>query len=183
MQYLDELFPHPERFTSQTPLARARMRALLNFIDEMPAAAVRVPTYNLVFLPRFAAMSEEEFNAMAHSKPLRREFLLGMGRTGFTQEEMDSALGRLMRACVRIEDVISATGGPWLMGASPTLADISFMPAAVRMDDLGFDVMWHDKPMLSRWYECIRGHSAFAATYYTGSLLSEQYPHLRPRDA
>ena len=36
--------------------ARA-MRALMRFIDEMPAAAVRVPTFNLAFLPRFAAMS------------------------------------------------------------------------------------------------------------------------------
>jgi hypothetical protein len=30
-----------------------------------------VPTYNLAFLPRFAAMSEEEFQAFAESKPLR----------------------------------------------------------------------------------------------------------------
>ena len=55
------------------------MRALMRFIDEMPAAAVRVPTFNLAFLPRFQAMSDEEFLAMAEAKPLRKEFMLTMG--------------------------------------------------------------------------------------------------------
>src|SRR5262245_13456575 len=61
IEYLDEIAPDPVRFTPRAPVARARMRALMRFIDEMPAAAVRVPTFNLAFLPRFAAMSEAEF--------------------------------------------------------------------------------------------------------------------------
>jgi len=40
---------------ARDPARRAHMRALMRFIDEMPAAAVRVPTFNLAFLPRFAA--------------------------------------------------------------------------------------------------------------------------------
>jgi hypothetical protein len=36
------------------------MRALMRFIDEMPAAAVRVPTFNLAFLQRFAAYERGE---------------------------------------------------------------------------------------------------------------------------
>ena len=72
IEYLDEVAPRPETFTPDTPVARAKMRALMRFIDEMPAAAERVPTFNLAFLPRFAAMSEEEFLAFAESKPLRK---------------------------------------------------------------------------------------------------------------
>jgi glutathione S-transferase len=75
IEYLDEVAPDRERFTPRDPVKRAHMRALMRFIDEMPAAAVRVPTFNLAFLPRFAAMSEEEFLAFAESKPLRKEFL------------------------------------------------------------------------------------------------------------
>jgi glutathione S-transferase len=82
-EYLDEIAPEPENFTPQGPIARAKMRALMHFIDEMPAAAIRVPTFNLAFLPRFAAMSEQEFMAFAESKPLRKEFMLAMGRTDF----------------------------------------------------------------------------------------------------
>ena len=98
IEYLDEVVPTPESFTPRDPVTRARMRALMRFIDEMPAAAVRVPTFNLAFLPRFAAMSEEEFLAFAESKPLRKEFMLTMGRKGFPQKEMDAATRRAVAA-------------------------------------------------------------------------------------
>src|ERR1700676_4531163 len=102
-EYLDEIAPEPENFTPPSPLARAHMRALMHFIDEMPAAAIRVPTFNLAFLPRFAAMSEQEFVAFAESKPLRREFMLAMGRNGFPQKDMDAALARLRRSYERMD--------------------------------------------------------------------------------
>src|SRR5215218_9668990 len=74
IEYLDEVAPD-ESFSPREPVGRAHMRALMRFIDEMPAAAVRVPTFNLAFLPRFAAMSEDEFLAFSASKPLRKEFM------------------------------------------------------------------------------------------------------------
>ena len=71
-EYLDEVVPE-NSFTPENPVTRARMRALMHFMDEMPAASVRVPTFNLAFLPKFQAMSREDFVAMAMSKPLRKE--------------------------------------------------------------------------------------------------------------
>jgi glutathione S-transferase len=183
IEYLDEVEPEPETFTPDKPVARAAMRALMRFIDEMPAAAVRVPTFNLAFLPRFAAMSEDEFLAFAESKPLRKEFMLAMGRKGFPEKEMDAALDRLARTLVRMEDSISAGGGPWLLGPRITLADIAVMPAIVRMADLGLDTMWKDKPAIARWFDEIRAHKAFKPTYYFGSLLTERFPHLKERAA
>jgi len=183
IEYLDEIAPERESFTPAAAAERAKMRALMRFIDEMPAAAVRVPTFNLAFLPRFQAMSEAEFIAFANAKPLRREFMLAMGRNGFPQAEMDAALGRLARTLERMADAITASGGPWLMGARPTLADIAVMPAILRMADLGLDKMWAQMPTIGRWYDLIRAHPAFAPTYYPGSLLSERFPHLRKRAA
>jgi glutathione S-transferase len=179
IEYLDEIAPESESFTSADPVARARMRALMRFIDEMPAAAVRIPTFNLAFLPRFAAMSEEEFLAFAESKPLRKEFMLAMGRKGFPQKEMDAALDRMRRTYERMDDAIAQGGGPWLQGRRPTLADVALMPAIVRMADLGLDTMWQDKPRVARWYDAIRAHPAFKPTYYFGSLLTERFPHLK----
>src|ERR1700680_2421875 len=66
-EYLDEISPD-NSFTPESALERAHMRALMHFIDEMPAAAVRVPTFNLAFLPSYAAMSEQDFVAFAESK-------------------------------------------------------------------------------------------------------------------
>ena len=109
----------------------------MHFMDEMPAAAVRVPTFNLAFLPRFAAMSEDEFAAFAELKPLRREFMLAMGRKGFPQKDMDDAMMRLRRTYERMDTEIEKSGGPWLLGRDLSLADVMAMPAIVRMADLG----------------------------------------------
>ena len=157
------------------------MRALMRFIDEMPAAAVRVPTFNLAFLPRFAAMSEDEFLAFAEVKPLRKEFMLAMGRKGFPQKEMDAALDRLRRTYERMDEEIRNSGGPWLLGKDITLADVAVMPAIVRMADLRLETMWADMPRVARWYDAIRAHPAFKPTYYFGSLLTERFPHLREK--
>lgn len=180
MEYLDEVAPAPPNFTPHDPVARAKMRALLHFIDEMPAPAVRVPTFNLAFLPRFAAMSEEDFTAFAESKPLRREFMLSMGRSGFPQDEMDGAMARLRRSYERMDAEIAKSGGPWLLGHDITLADVSVMPALLRMADLGLND-WEHLPRVQHWYEAIRAQPAFAPTYYPGSLLSERLPHLREK--
>ena len=180
-EYLDEVSPAAS-FTPEDPVKRARMRYLMHFIDEMPAAAVRVPTFNLAFLPNFQKMSREDFLAMAESKPLRKEFMMSMGQTGFPKAEMDAALARLRRAYERMEAEIAKSGGPWLLGKEITLADVAVMPALVRMDDLGMPD-WQDLPRVKTWFDNIRAQPAFAPTYYHGSLLSERFPHLRENKA
>jgi glutathione S-transferase len=179
LEYLDEVEPSAKNFTPHDPVLRAKMRALMHYIDEMAAAAVRVPTFNLAFLPRFSAMSEEEFVAFAESKPLRKEFMLAMGRTGFPQKEMDAALARLRRTYERMDAEIGKSGGPWLFGSEISLADVMVMPAIVRMADLGREADWRDLPRIQRWYDAIRAHPAYGPTYYPGSLLTERFPHLR----
>ncbi len=45
IEYLDEVVPEAASFTPRDPVKRAAMRSLMRFIDEMPAASVRVPTF------------------------------------------------------------------------------------------------------------------------------------------
>jgi glutathione S-transferase len=181
-EYLDEVEPDTS-FTPESPVERARMRALMHFIDEMPAAAVRVPTFNLAFLPSFQKMSRAAFVAMAESKPLRKEFMMAMGQTGFPQKEMDAALERLRRTYERMDAQMEKSGGPWLLGKDISLADVAVMPALVRMHDLNMAHQWQDLPRVVTWFDSIRAQPAFKPTYYHGSLLSERFPHLREKVA
>ena len=180
-EYIDEIAPD-NSFTPENPVERARMRTLMHYIDEMPAAAVRVPTFNLAFLPSFQKMSRVAFVAMAESKPIRREFMMTMGQTGFPKAEMDAALARLRRAYERMDAEIERSGGPWLQGKSITLADVAVMPALVRMHDLRLPD-WQDLPRVVTWFDNIRAQPAFQPTFYPGSLLSERFPHLREKTA
>ncbi|WP_374371083.1 glutathione S-transferase family protein [Dongia sp.] len=179
IEYLEDIHPETAPLRPLDPLLVAEMRSMMRFIDEVPTPAVRVPSYNLAFLPHFQSMSEAEFQALADSKPLRREFLLKMGRTGFPQAEMDEALGRLKRSIDRMAVWLEKSGGPWLMGRAISLADIAIMPVIVRMDDINLNHMWDAAPTVDRWLEAIRASAPFEATYYFGSLLTEKYPHLQ----
>jgi glutathione S-transferase len=102
-----------------------------------------------------------------------------MGRTGFSPAEMDDAERRLRRAVLRLADEIGDSGGPWLLGAQITLADVAIMPLIMRLADLRLDHPWADRPAVARWLEAIQADPAFRPTYYPGSLLTEKYPHLR----
>jgi glutathione S-transferase len=181
VEYLEDIFPDVAPLRPRDPLRAAEMRAMMRFIDEVPTPAVRMPSYNLAFLPHYQAMTAEEFQALCDSKPLRREFLMKMGRTGFPQADMDEAMGRLRRGVDRMAAWIAKSGGPWLMGTDLTLADISVMPVIVRLDDLALGEIWDRHPAVAAWLETIRATPAFAPTYYHGALLTEQYAHLRAR--
>jgi glutathione S-transferase len=178
IEYLDEVMPDPVCFTPVDPVEKAHMRWMMRYIDEIPAPAIRVPSYNLAFLPHFQKMSEEEFLALCESKPLRKEFLMAMGRTGFPQKDMDMATDKLQRTVVRMNEWITQSGGPWLMGKKLSLADIAVMPVIVRMADINMDDAWQDMPQIATWLSNIQTHEAFQPTYYSGSLLTEKYPHL-----
>ncbi|MDF8357848.1 glutathione S-transferase family protein [Ensifer adhaerens] len=177
MEYLEDILPGGLR--PRDAFRAATMRAMMRFIDEVPTPAIRVPSYNLAFLPHYQAMTAEEFQAVCDAKPLRREFLMKMGRSGFPEPEMEEALGRLERGVQRMAAWLSDNGGPWVMGDQLTLADIAIMPVIVRMDDIGLSSMWAEMPAIQRWLDAIRATGAFAETYYYGSLLTEKYPHLK----
>src|SRR5882757_8418597 len=179
IEYLNEVFPEPAALVPQDAVARAAMRSLIRYIDEVPTPAVRVPSYNIAFLPHYRDMPEADFVALAESKPLRKEFLLSMGRTGFSAQEMAKALERLRRAIVRMSETLRASGGPWLMGPHLTLADIAIMPVLVRMADLGLNTMWERQPEVDQWLAAFRARPSFSKTYYFGSLLTEKYPDLK----
>lgn len=179
IEYLNEVFPEPAPLVPHDAVARAAMRSFIRYTDEVPTPAVRMPSYNFAFLPHFRDMPETVFVALAESKPLRKEFLLSMGRTGFSAEEMNKALERLRRAIVRMSETLHDSGGPWLMGPNLTLADIAIMPVLVRMADLGLGTFWEHLPEIDQWLAALRVRPAFSKTYYFGSLLTEKYPELK----
>jgi glutathione S-transferase len=172
IEYLDELFPEVP-LSPATAAGRAHMREWLRFFEEVPTPAVRVPSYNRVFLRHFQSMTEEEFIAFGESKPLRKDFFLKMGRTGYSEEEMKQAEGRLRMSVERMEEQLQ-NGEPWLLG-DYSLADICIMPVMMRMDDIGMDTLWADCAKVAEWFDRFREREALQKTFYFGSLLSEQY--------
>lgn len=172
IEYLDELYPPPQ-LSPDTPAGRAHMREWMRFFEEVPAPAIRVPSYNRVFLRHFQKMTDEEFIAFGESKPLRKDFFLKMGRTGYSEEEMKQAESRLRMTVERMEEQLE-DGRSWLLG-DYSLADICVMPVMVRVNDIGMSDLWSDCKRVAGWFERHQAREAVRKAFYYGSLLSEQY--------
>jgi len=172
MEYLDEAYPEVP-LSPLDPVGRAHMREWLRFFEEVATPAVRVPSYNRVFLRHFQQMTDEEFIAFGESKPLRKDFFLKMGRNGYSNEEVSQAEGRLRLTMERMEQQLDGAG-PWLLG-NYSLADICIIPTIMRMNDIGLGSLWADCPGVSAWFDRYQERDALQKAFYHGSLLTEQY--------
>ncbi|MDH3351407.1 MAG: glutathione S-transferase family protein [Gammaproteobacteria bacterium] len=172
IEYLDELFPEVP-LSPATPIGRAHMREWLRFFEEVAAPAVRVPSYNRVFLRHFQAMTDEEFIAFGESKPLRKDFFLKMGRKGYSDDEMRQAESRLAMTIERMERRLD-DGRPWLLGEY-SLADICIIPVIIRLNDISMSHLWSAQRHVGAWFARFQEREALQKSFYFGSLLSEQY--------
>lgn len=176
-EYVDEVWPDEPKLSPTDPVERADMRAWLRFIDEVPSMAIRVPSFQNVFLPRFLAMSDEEYAAFRDQNTLRREFFMRLNRTGFSDAEYDNSIRQLKSTIERMEAALGT--GPWLVGAQYTIADICVAPLFQRMEDLGMADMWATSTLVADWFERIRARPAFNEAFYEGSRLTDRPDELR----
>ena len=94
-EYLDEKYP-VVRLVPEDLVQRARMRAWMRFLEEVPTAAVRVPSFNMGFLPRYEGLSREQFEAQQSDiRPIRKQFYRRMGPGGFKKEDVEASLDQL----------------------------------------------------------------------------------------
>lgn len=172
-EYLDEVFPEP-KLTPSDPVERAKMRAWMRYMEEVPTAAVRVPSFNMAFLPRFDGLDDDDFlSAEAGPRPLRKHFFEKMGRTGFDPVTVRESMEQLRQTAERMNAALIKDGGPWLMGADYTLADIIVTPLIDRMNDLGYSDLWADLPQVVDWYARTQERPSFQKTFYRNSRVSE----------
>jgi glutathione S-transferase len=173
MEYLDEVFPDPP-LSPETPLGRARMRAWLRYFEEVPTAAVRVPSFQHVFLPLLRVVqSENEFETSAARRPIRKDFYRRMNSgKGFTSDELQNSTEQLQQTVDRIDRALAH--GPWILGERFTLAECCVAPLIDRMDDIGMGAVWAQRPRFADWLARVRERAAFRQAFYPGSRLSER---------
>lgn len=172
MEYLDEVFPDTP-MTPSDPVRRAHMRKWLRYLEEVPTAAIRVPSFNKFLARRYNAMDDSQYAEMADRHPLRKHFYKRMNKVGFSEAETEESLDRLDQAARRFNDALAAHGKDWIMGDDITIADAAYLPTVDRMIDLGLGDMIDGKPALAAWYKRYSERDAFRRTYYKGSRLTD----------
>ncbi|MGE0563704.1 MAG: glutathione S-transferase family protein [Pseudolabrys sp.] len=177
-EYLEDKYPDV-KLSPDDPARRAAMRAWMRFLEEVPTAAVRVPSFNMGFLPRYEGLNEDQFHAQQSDvRPIRKHFYRRMTASGFKRADVEASLEQIANTCGRMDQALA--NGPWLVGDQYTLADIIVAPLIDRMNDLGFSEIWTGKfPRVADWYARMQARPAFQATFYKGARMSEFLP-LRP---
>lgn len=171
-EYLDEVFPQPA-LSGGNPIVRARVRAWMRFLEEVPTYAVRVPSFNIAFLPRFEGLTHDDFvEQQAGPRPLRKHFYLKMSENGFGADAIQESIDQMTLTCKRIQAAMEK--GPWLAGDAFSLADCVALPLIDRIDDLGMSDIWsEDFPAVTDWLNRAQARHSFAVAFYPGSRLSE----------
>jgi glutathione S-transferase len=180
VQYLDQVFPAVALMPADA-YGQAKLRAWLAFVDAVPTPAVRFPSFQFGgLLKKFQAMSDEEFDEQVTKRPVKAAFYRKMDRTtGFRDDAMQEAYRALRNTAARMDRLFDENGGPWLLGAQYSLADIAVAPLIDRAEDLGLEALWVDRhPRVDAWLKCMQERPAYAKAYYHGSRVSEQYPEL-----
>ena len=162
LEYLEDVFPDfPLR--PADPFELARMRMWRQYIDEVPTAATRIPSFHASFGNALRKMAPEVRAAAAAQRPLRKHMLLKIGPDGFSERDLREAMEQITQTLKRMEQSLETA--PWLCGEMFTIADISALPTLVRMEDLGFANLWAEMPGVSAWYQRICARASFAAAY------------------
>jgi len=174
-EYIDEVYQGPEHgpaLTPSDPALKATMRSWMRFIEEVPTVAVRIPSFNMAFLPRFKDLSAEDFHEQQSDiRPLRKQFYRRMGPKGFAGEDFSAALEQIHDTAKRMD--ASLAQGPWLLGETYSLADVILAPLLDRMADLGFADLWDkDFPSVTDWYKRLQDRPAFKRAFFDGTRLS-----------
>lgn len=175
-EFLDEVYGGPA-LTPSDAVERAKMRAWMRFVEEVPTAAVRVPSFNRAFLGRFDGQDRETFlKQEADIRPLRKHFYRRMGPGGFAKADVEASLEQLRKTAGRIASMLQESGGPWLLGDAFSLADIVVLPLMDRADDLGLsDQVWADMPDVQQWLDACRSRPSYSAAFYPGARLSDTH--------
>jgi glutathione S-transferase len=171
-EYLEEIAPDAGTvLMPRHAYGRARVRAWLRYIEEVPTAAIRVPSFNGLFLQGWRQMSDTQRARYIEATPLRKGHYRRFGTDGFSKDQMDESAERLRQTVERMDTAI-AKGSPWLADDAISLADLCVLPTIVRMSDIGLEHVWRDLPHMTDWYALMRARPSFEKAYYQGSRVS-----------
>jgi glutathione S-transferase len=161
-EYLDEIFPEPPLVPSD-PWQRSRMRIWSKLVDEGLFEGVTEISFSAMFRERMRSMPEDlrQRRFQNIGDPRRRDRFKSTYELGVRSPFVLHAIAAYDRAFGLMEDTL-AEGGPWIVGARATLADINLMPFAARLDYLGLIDLWtKDRPRVSAWWAMAREWPSF----------------------
>ncbi len=153
-EYLDETFPDPP-LIPKDPWQRTRMRLWSKMVDDALFEGVTEISFSAMFRERMRNMTEAQRQTRFRNigDPRRRDRFKSTYEHGVRSPFVLHAIAAYERGWKFLDETLAETGGPWVLGAQPTLADINLMPFAARLDYLGLLDAWTGaRPRVQAWW-------------------------------
>ena len=159
-EYVDESFEGPP-LQSKDPYQRSVMRRWTKQIDNSLHPSIFLLSFVPFFRDPLLQLPESERMKAVPLDPVKAERTLNMMQLGWNSPYIGMGVVRFHKLAVDLEDALRRS--EWLAGDRYSLADADFTPYLQRMEDLGLDWLWEDKPALTAWYARVRSRPSFSA--------------------
>jgi glutathione S-transferase len=173
-EYIDQTFGEPPQLIPADAWAQSHMRFWSKLVDEGLHDGVTEISFSAMFRERMknmpADLRERRFRNVGD--PRRTDRFKSTYELGAKSPFVVHAVAAYERAFKTLESVLVDTGGPWILGPDPSLADINLMPYAARLDYLGLLDLWiANRPHVQGWWR----HATAWPSFRSGlqDLISE----------
>jgi glutathione S-transferase len=168
-EYIDKTFPQAPQLIPADPWLQARMRLWSKMVDEGLHDGVAELSFSAMFRERMKNMPPEirEKRFRNVGDPRRTDRYKSTYELGVKSPFVAYGIAAYERAFKMLEDTLCETGGPWILGSNPSLADINLMPYAARLDFLGLLDLWiKNRPNAKSWWTSVRQWPSFKTGLY-----------------
>jgi len=163
-EYIDQAFPQPPHLIPADPWLQSRMRLWSKLVDEGLFEGVTELSFSAMFRERMRTMPAEIRDKRFRNvgDPRRSDRFKSTYELGVQSPFVVHAVAAYERAFKLLEQMLAESGGPWILGAEPSLADINLMPFAARLDYLGLLDLWSaNRPRAEAWWAMARAWRYF----------------------
>lgn len=149
-EYLDDAFPQ-KKLKPENPLEKARMRLWTKQLDEGLHIAVGNLSLCIAFRHQLLKKTPQALKAYLDGIPSaetreRRRLAIELGMESPT---FAPSLKRWDAVLKLIEDSLLET--EWLAGKRYSLAEIGYVPYMIRLEHLGLEALWRERPRVAEW--------------------------------
>src|SRR6202012_5848872 len=173
-EYIDQTFTQAPRLIPADPWQQARMRLWSKMVDDGLFEGVVEISFSAMFRERMRTMPEETRQKRFRNvgDPRRTDRFKSTYEHGVQSPFVVHAGAPYERPFKMLEAMLAESGGPWILGSDPSLADINLMPFAARLDYLGLLDLWiGDRARVQQWWSNASAWPYFKSGLY--DLISE----------
>ena len=175
IEYLNEVYPHPPLLPAE-PAGRAKARWWMKKLDDGLHLEVAVLSFAIAFRHQLIKACGSDEALEKHFAGIQDPYIQEVQRQvvphGVDAPRFAQSIRQYEKLLSEMNEALASHH--WLVGDNLSLADIAYSPYATRLDHLGLQGLWDDKPHFADWYARLaqtKGYRKGVANWFNQKYL------------